>query len=235
MSAGPNRYYYSWAPAQPTPTRVTTSRTEVTHIGIAYAVLTLDLILLLSGAGLLYGETSTFLSRLSLPLILSAAGAALTGFVCHELAHKIVAQRHGFWAEFRMSPFGLLFSLFTAALGFLWAAPGATVISGMSGGDLTNWGRTSLAGPLSNLGFASVFLVVSIGLFVAGSPLYIWLLLLAWVNGWFATFNLIPLGPLDGAKVLRWNTGIWVAALVGIGAFTAYLTLSFYVYGAPIL
>ncbi len=234
MTGGPN-YYYTWTTARPTSSRVTTSRTELLHIGIAYAVLTLDLILVLTGAGLLYGATGSFLSRISLPLVLAAAGAALTGFVCHELAHKIVAQRHGFWAEFRMSPFGLVFSLFTATLGFLWAAPGATVVSGMSEIDRTNWGKTSLAGPLSNVGFAAIFYAGSVGLFLAGSVDYIWLLLLAWVNGWFATFNLIPLGPLDGAKVLRWNTGIWVAAILAIGAFTAALTLAFYVYGTPFL
>jgi Zn-dependent protease len=234
VSSGPN-YYYTWTPAQATTSRITTSRTELLHIGIAYAVLTIDLILVLAGAGILTGDTSSFVSRLSLPLVLAAAGAALTGFVCHELAHKVVAQRHGFWAEFRMSPFGLVFSLFTATLGFLWAAPGATVVSGMSEIDRTNWGKTSLAGPLSNVGFAVIFYAGSIGLFLAGSVDYFWLLLLAWVNGWFATFNLIPFGPLDGAKVLRWRPSVWVLSILAIGAFTAVLTLAVYYYVNPFL
>jgi Zn-dependent protease len=234
MSSGPN-YYSTWTVARPPTARITTSRTELIHIGIAYGVLTLDLVLLLGGGGVLSGIGAGFLSRLSIPLVLAAAGAALTGFVAHELAHKVVAQRHGFWAEFRMSPFGLVFSLFTATLGFLWAAPGATVVSGMSEVDLPNWGRTSLAGPVTNLGFSAIFYATSIALVLGHSPYFGWLLLLAWVNAWFATFNLLPFGPLDGAKVLRWSSGIWTGAIVGIGAFTGLMTLAFYVYGTPLL
>jgi Zn-dependent protease len=234
LTSGPT-YYYTWTPAQPAPPKLSTSRTELTHIGIAYVVLTVDLVILLSGGGLLVGSGNGFLSRVSLPLVLASAAAAFTGFVAHELAHKVVAQRHGFWAEFRMSPFGLVFSLFTAALGFLWAAPGATVVSGMSAVDRLNWGRTSLAGPLANLGFAALFYGGTVALFWSGSPYWGLLLLLAWVNGWFATFNLLPLGPLDGAKVLRWSLSRWVVAIAFIGLFTAVLTLDYFVYGNPFL
>jgi Zn-dependent protease len=42
----------------------------------------------------------------------------------------------------------------------------------------------------------------------------------AQVNTWLAIFNLIPLGPLDGAKILGWNKGAWLVALIiGIGLF----------------
>ncbi len=233
MTSGPN-YYYTWTPTRAETTRLATSPTELLNLGVAYVVLTFDLILILTGAGLLYGQTSSFLSRLSLPLVLSAAGAALTGFICHELAHKVVAQRRGFWAEFRMSPIGLIFSLFTATLGFLFAAPGATVISGMSPIDRESWGRTSLAGPLTNISFGVLFYASSIGAYLAHSPTTFWLLLLAWVNGWFATFNLIPLGPLDGAKVLRWRASVWILSFVLIGAFTAVTFLAFEFYGTPL-
>ncbi|MFO7773178.1 MAG: DUF951 family protein [Dehalococcoidia bacterium] len=39
----------------------------------------------------------------------------------------------------------------------------------------------------------------------------------AYVNTWLALFNLIPFGPLDGAKIFRWNKGIWLAAAAGAG------------------
>jgi Zn-dependent protease len=35
----------------------------------------------------------------------------------------------------------------------------------------------------------------------------------AWINTWLAIFNLIPLGPLDGAKIIRWDRGIWSSAI----------------------
>ncbi|HXY46279.1 MAG TPA: site-2 protease family protein [Thermoplasmata archaeon] len=234
MRSGPT-YYYTWTTSPPVRPRIHTSRTELIHIGVAYVVLTFDLILILTVAGLLFGQTVSFVSRLSAPLVLAAAGAALTGFVCHELAHKVVAQRHGFWAEFRMSVYGLVVSVITASIGFLWAAPGATLVGGMSEVDRSNWGRTSLAGPMSNVAFAAVFYVVAAGLSLARSPYTVWVLLLVFINGWFATFNLIPFGPLDGAKVLRWSRAIWFAAILVCGAFAVIGYLAFYVYGSPFL
>ena len=189
--------------------RVSTSTTEVLHLVIAAAVLTVDIALVRSQisvssvpGGL---STSSFLSSLGI-----AAVAALTGFVAHEMAHKVVAQRHGFWAEFRMSPTGLFFSVATALFGFLLALPGATMIGGM--GDVREWGRTSVAGPAVNLVegaafLAAAFLSVSIW---DDALLWVTLMFLALVNGIFAAFNLLPVGPLDGRKVLRWNRAIWI-------------------------
>ena len=37
------------------------------------------------------------------------------------------------------------------------------------------------------------------------------------VNSFLATFNLFPLYSLDGTNVLKWNIGIWFAAIVIAG------------------
>jgi len=37
------------------------------------------------------------------------------------------------------------------------------------------------------------------------------------VNSSLALFNLIPFGVFDGAKVLRWNWKIWLAAAIASG------------------
>lgn len=208
-------FRYTIGPPPTRTHRLSTSRTELTHLAIAFVVLTLDFVLLFRS--LVVGTSSLLI------LIAVAGAAALSGFICHEMAHKISAQRRGYWAEFRMSPIGLLISVVTAAIGFLFAAPGATMIGGMA--SLRDWGLTSLAGPATNCGFALVFLSAAFltgsipGSEVAASSL----LFLAYINAWFAAFNMIPLGPLDGAKVLRWNRGVWAACFAGFAVLAGIL------------
>lgn len=216
-------YAYSYTSGPPSAHRPSTSRTEVVHLTVAYVVLTFDVMLLLGGLYFFEG-----------PVLLYAAigaSAALTGFVAHEMAHKVVAQMGGYWAEFRLSPFGLVLSVITASFGFLFAAPGATMIGGM--GNVRDWGRTSLAGPTVNFAFAlglvaaSVFLRTFTSLwFAAGVILFI-----AYINALFAAFNMIPVGPLDGAKVLRWNSTVWALAFVAFAAMTGLLAYFVYVAG----
>lgn len=194
-------FQYTIGPPPARTRRISTSPTELTHLCIAYAVLTLDFVLLFR-----YVTVVPLLT-----LVAVAAVAALTGFVCHEMAHKISAQRRGYWAEFRLSPIGLILSVITALFGFLFAAPGATMIGGMAGGR--EWGLTSLAGPATNFGFALAFLAGSLlAATTSVSAVFAFpLLFLAYINAWFAAFNMIPLGPLDGAKVFRWSKGVWLA------------------------
>ncbi|MCI4337062.1 MAG: metalloprotease [Thermoplasmata archaeon] len=210
---------------------ISTSPTELLHLSIAYVVLVIDLLLIEGfvrfnqAPGSL--NTATLVSGLGF-----ATTAAFTGFIAHEMAHKISAQRYGFWAEFRMSPVGLVVSLATAFAGFLFAAPGATVVGGM--GDVREWGRTSLAGPLLNLAEGAVFFAAAVGSWtlVHSNPLWSVLLLLAFINGWFAAFNLIPVGPLDGRKVLRWSRPVWATSFVICLAFavSAFVLVT---YGTP--
>ncbi|ENO12473.1 Peptidase family M50, partial [Thermoplasmatales archaeon SCGC AB-539-C06] len=44
-----------------------------------------------------------------------------------------------------------------------------------------------------------------------------YLVLLCFVNVFLGVFNLIPFGPLDGKKILRWNAIAWAFLLI-IGA-----------------
>jgi Zn-dependent protease len=218
-----------WVGPAPIPSRkITTSSTELLHIAIAFVVLTVDIAIVESGllGQVAFGGFDPSAVANALPF---GAAAALTGFLAHELAHKVSAERRGFWAEFRMSPTGLLFSLVTAVFGFLFAAPGATVIGGM--GSAPDWGKTSLAGPALNLVEGSMFLSVGVALFeFAGRGGAVpFLVLLAFINGWFATFNMLPFGPLDGRKVLRWSPPIWATFFAAGVAFTAvtFLIVSF--------
>ena len=124
MNRGPYRYTV-WTTAAPPLSTHPTSRTELIHVTIAFLVLTGDLFIILSGRGFLEtGTLSGLIAPVALYYVLLAVAAALTGFIAHEMAHKVVARRLGYWAEFRMWPMGLLLSIITSVGGVLFAAPG---------------------------------------------------------------------------------------------------------------
>jgi Zn-dependent protease len=138
--------------------------------------------------------------------------AVVVGFLFHELAHKFSAQKFGCYAKFKAWPFGLFFGLFFAIISFgnlKFAAPGAVLIFpfrfgrwGFKSIRLTTKesGMISASGPLVNIIFASIFSFITFP--YAG--------FLALINAWLAFFNLLPVPPLDGSKIMRWNPFIWL-------------------------
>jgi Zn-dependent protease len=136
-----------------------------------------------------------------------------SGFVLHELSHKFTAERYGYWAEFRVWPLGLVLALVTSFIGFIFAAPGATYISGVNISESEN-GKISLAGPLTNVAVAVAFLP----LFLFGGSLgEFWARLGSegvYINVFLALFNMLPVLPLDGAKVFVWNKLRWASVFV---------------------
>ncbi|EKQ55325.1 MAG: Zn-dependent protease [Methanobacterium sp. Maddingley MBC34] len=140
-----------------------------------------------------------------IPVTLVAVGL---GFVLHELAHKFVAIKYGFYAEYRLWVEGLVLAIVTAAFGFVFAAPGAVYIHGQYISKEEN-GKISIAGPLTNIALAVIFFVLI--QFVSFSPILALVCSLGFtINSFLAFFNLLPIGILDGAKVLKWNPVIWV-------------------------
>ena len=81
-----------------------------------------------------------------------------TGFLLHELGHKIVAQRYKCFAEFRSFDNMLLLALIMSFFGFVFAAPGAVMISGRINRQKN--GKISAAGPIVNLALAVIFLAL---------------------------------------------------------------------------
>ncbi len=130
--------------------------------------------------------------------------AALTcgiGFVLHELGHRVVARAYGAEAHFAASPDTMLFlPILLAFVGFFVAAPGAVWHRGaLSKAQL---GHVAIAGPLTNLAIAFVFFLL---LFIAPGSWFFFLYIGYQINAWLGLFNMIPVDPFDGAKILRWN------------------------------
>ena len=155
------------------------------------------------------------------PELLSSLAIIFTfSFIAHELAHKITAQHHGLWAEFRVTLPGALITLLSIVSPFKIISPGAVMVGGMA--DRETIGKTSIAGPLTNIVLALFFLILTESFrgSIAFFAFYFGLL----VNSFIAMFNMIPFGILDGFKVFFWNKIVW--ALV----FSAALALTLYAY-----
>ena len=182
------------------------SRIEIRDILISIAVLTIAFTVMLARSNPKYFSTdpvTNTLSWLAISLIL-----VVTSFILHEMGHKFVAQHFGAWSEYRMYPLGLLLCIVSSLIGILFAAPGAVYINGRIDDKMN--GKISIAGPTVNLVLGFIALVISL---VVDGRMGAIMHLMAHLNGFLAAFNLIPIFPLDGSKVLKWNPVVYVAAL----------------------
>jgi len=207
------------------------SRIELRDLGICWLVLSVCF-----SVGVFFvrsGDPITTKLMNFLVIMLATLIAMGSGFIIHELSHKAVAQHFKCWAEFRTWVPGLVISIATALLSFgtfIFFAPGAVHI--LAYRDLTKKedGLISLSGPASNLLLAALFLIPYSFRHVTGNATeFMWqfnvfgisfasypynmLTLLGRIgfqmNLWLAAFNLIPYGPLDGAKIIAWNKTVW--------------------------
>jgi Zn-dependent protease len=165
-----------------------------------------------------FSQPDIFTALLFIGISLMTVGI---GFVLHEMAHKFVAIRYGFWAEFRKDPVMLLVAVLMAALvGVVFAAPGATMIYDINGRGISRQenGWISASGPIVNLvlciPFAGLLIYGGSGASFSGSIITIIGMVGLQVNAMIAAFNMIPVSILDGRKVLDWNIGVFVVLIV---------------------
>lgn len=142
------------------------------------------------------------------------------GFIFHELGHKYMAQKYHCFAEFRANYQMLFFALLVSLFGFVFAAPGAVMISGHV--NLKQRGKISAAGPFMNLVIALffiIFLLIFKNIEIVASIFFYGAL----INSWLALFNLLPFGILDGHKVLVWNKKYY-GILIGVSILFVFIS-----------
>jgi len=144
------------------------------------------------------------------------------GFLLHEIAHKFVAQKYRYIAEFRSDEKMLLFAVAAAYFfGFLFAAPGAVLIHGRSITKDKN-GKISAAGPATNIILAALFFGLS---FFFGNNLIAIAFKYGFrINAFLALFNMLPFMNFDGVKILDWNKTIYgiMIAISGLMTVLSY-------------
>ena len=182
------------------------SKTEIRDILISILVLSIAFTLLFRSGSIFdffelrLGKGLGYAGLFGMCLVL-----VVISFLFHEFGHKFMAQRYGLWSEFRMWPIGLVLTLVTSLIGFLFASPGAVMISGNM--DKKMNGMVSIAGPAVNMVFCAIGIIGWLA--TNGTDLVVFFYLLTSLNAWLAIFNLIPVPPLDGSKIISWNLIIW--------------------------
>jgi Zn-dependent protease len=142
--------------------------------------------------------------RASFPMILLTIGM---GFVLHEIGHKLVAIRFGCKAFYRMWVPGLILVFMFIPFGIFFAAPGAVYIF-KHGLTRRENGLISLAGPVVNVILALIFFYL---MFLPSlQELGMWGFK---INLFLAMFNLLPVPPLDGSKVIGWSPFAWFVVI----------------------
>ena len=206
-------------------------RKELEDILIADLVLTIAFALVMvGGIENIAPLIGTFIYFLPISFV-----AVSLSFVLHELMHKFTAEKFGAIAGFRTSMYGLAITLLTSFFGFLIGIPGATMIYTHNFTKRED-GIVSIAGPLTN--FAIFIIFLSIGLFAFPNFLENVMLSLSssyytlpylqnlinmvlFISILLAFFNMLPIYPLDGSKVLRWNKPVFFAVIIIIFALFA--------------
>lgn len=196
-------------------TKMSFSKYEKEQLKESIGILTIAFTLALSDGLSAVMNDPDILIR-TLPL---AFGAVMTGFLLHELAHKWMAQQYGCWAEYRGNRNGLYFALLMSSFGFLLAAPGAVMVSGRIT-ERQN-GIIAAVGPITNIIIALV--AFPIYLLTAGLEQPIALIgelarFIVVINLILGGFNMIPVQPLDGSKVIVWSKTAYCGILIAIFA-----------------
>lgn len=148
--------------------------------------------------------------------------AVVIALTLHEFAHAFAADRFGDptpRAQGRLSldirkhvdPVGLILFIFA---GFGWAKPVETDPRNLKN-PKTDMAFIAIAGPVMNILLFMITIIVASKLGMSGlaemqqagsafnSKFALLLFYIAWYNICFAIFNLIPIPPLDGSKIIK--------------------------------
>lgn len=166
----------------------------------------IELAVAVLGLAIVYAYPALWLFPLALLAVASA-------FIPHELAHRFTAEHLGLRARFRLSVSSLVSSLLLCLVtgGVMKVgAAGAVEVEGFATAD--DAGQIAIAGPLANIAVACLASLLAPASLIFGT--------IALVNAGLAIFNLLPLPPLDGLHVFRWNRGAW-SLVFGLALLTA--------------
>ncbi len=168
--------------------------------------------------------------------ILMLAVFYATAFLFHELGHRQVAIHFGLQTKFRLLTYGMLLTLSGLILGLYsliggglsfptLALPGAVVVLGLSKIDRTT-GLCKAAGPTVNLVYGLILFIISF--IIPTYPLNSLIALAANLNFMLGSFNMIPIGILDGQNIWKWNKKVYIGLSLSLVVLLIFTFLLIY-------
>ncbi len=137
-----------------------------------------------------------------LPISIFAVGIAI---FAHNLAHDIMAKEYNIDTRLEVWPMGVVVMLITVAFGGLFAAFMNSEIEGRE----KKHGIIYLAGPIMNFFLAYLLLQINVGGLIG-----IFAKVGAAINIAIASYNLLPIRPVDGYYIFKWNKLLWTVVII---------------------
>jgi len=129
----------------------------------------------------------------------------LISFFPHFLIQKYFAKKLGYSAKYKIYFPSLLTSIFVSLTGFKLAAPGYSEILPYKFSD---WKHSRIK--ISNEEIGKLCLISLLyNIFLSMIGIVFGFEILKNINAWIAFSNLLPVLPLEGAKILRWDFEVW--------------------------
>ena len=159
--------------------------------------------------------------------IFMLAGFYMTAFLFHEFGHRQVALHYGFQTKFRLLTIGMALTAFSVVMGLYklldpsgfsfpsLALPGAVVVLGLDKVSKET-GTCKAAGPLVNLVYGIILLIISFVIPKSLFPLNYLIGVAASLNFMLGMFNMLPIGILDGQNILKWSKIVYVTLAVSL-------------------
>ena len=193
--------------------------------GSEVSILTVREIAVIAGSAAVFALAFIIKYKIAVPwstlLIFLLMGGIAT--IVHELSHRLFGRHYGYPSELQFWGLGAITMLITSWIfGTVFAQPSRTLMKGKADASDLQEVIVRVAGPLVNLLFAGIsFLLIPLGgyLTVMGTAGFSMNLLTSVVA-------LMPVKPMDGERIFRWNRLIW--AVIWIPIFMIYC--SFFIF-----
>ncbi|MEB2792887.1 MAG: M50 family metallopeptidase [Caldisphaeraceae archaeon] len=134
----------------------------------------------------------------------------LIGFISHEYMHRYVSRKYHMASIYTANVLGVVVTLVSSLFPIKLLMPGYVRTWTLGPASRKGVLYSVASGPMINIAIAAVLFAFS--LFY--QPYSFFLRGVAWINAYLSLFNLIPIPPLDGEKIIRLDLMLWIIMFV---------------------